>query len=44
MVKNSPASAGDTRDLGSIPESEGLIPGWGRSSEVGNGSPLQFLA
>ena len=34
-TKNPPASAGDTRDSGSI-------PGPGRSPEVGNGSPLQF--
>jgi len=32
-VKNLPANAGDTRDMG-------LIPGLGRSSEVGNGNPL----
>ena len=31
MVKNLPANAGDI----------GLIPGSGRSPEVGNGSPLQ---
>ena len=36
VVKNQPASSGDTRDAGSI-------PGSGRSSEVGNGNPLQFL-
>ena len=34
VVKNPPASAGDTRDLGSI-------PGLGRSPGVGNGNPLQ---
>ena len=34
MVKNLPASAGDTGDLGSI-------PGSGRSPGVGNGNPLQ---
>ena len=34
MVKNLPASARDTRDAG-------LIPGWERSSGVGNGNPLQ---
>ena len=34
-VKNLPASAGDTRDLG-------LIPGSGRSPERGNGTPLQY--
>ena len=35
MVKNLPANAGDTRDLGSILGSE-------RSSGVGNGNPLQY--
>ena len=35
MVKNLPASAGDTRDTG-------LIPGLGRSPKVGNGNPLQY--
>ena len=34
MVKNPPASAGDIRDLGSI-------PGSGRSPREGNGKPLQ---
>ena len=34
MVKNLPASAGATGDLG-------LIPGWGRSPGGGHGSPLQ---
>ena len=34
MVKNLPANARDTRDMGSI-------PGSGRSSGAGNGSPLQ---
>ena len=33
MVKNPPADAGDTRDMGSI-------PGLGRSSGLGNGNPL----
>ena len=33
-VKNLPANAGDRRDVG-------LIPGWGRSPEVGNGALLQ---
>ena len=33
MVKNPPA--GDSRDVG-------LIPGWGRSPGVGNGTPLQY--
>ena len=37
MVKNPPASAGDARDLGSI-------PGSGRSPGGGNGNPLQYLA
>ena len=35
MVKNPPASAGDTKDVGSI-------PGSGRSPEKGNSSPLQY--
>ena len=35
MVKNPPASAGEARDLGPI-------PGSGRSSEKGNGNPLQY--
>ena len=35
MVKNLPASAGDTRDAGSISES-------GRSPGEGNGTPLQY--
>ena len=35
VVKNPPASAGDIRDAG-------LIPGLGRSSEEGNGNPLQY--
>ena len=35
VVKNPPASAGDTRDTG-------LIPGSGRSPEVGNSNPLQY--
>ena len=37
VVKNPPASAGDLRDVGSIPESE-------RSSGGGHGNPLQYLA
>ena len=37
MVKNLPANAGDTGDMG-------LIPGSGRSPGGGNGNPLQFLA
>ena len=35
MVKNPPASAGDERDTGSIPES-------GRSSGGGHGNPRQY--
>ena len=35
MVKNPPANAGDTGDVGSI-------PGSGRSPGVGNGNPLQY--
>ena len=35
MVKNPPASAGDPKDLSSI-------PGSGRSPGVGNGNPLQY--
>ena len=35
MVKNLPADAGNTRDVG-------LIPGLGRSSGGGNGHPLQY--
>ena len=35
MVKNSPASAGEARDAGSI-------PGSGRSPGVGNGNPFQY--
>ena len=35
MVKNVPASAGDARDVGSL-------PGSGRSPGVGNGNPLQY--
>ena len=34
VVKNMPANEGDTRDVSSI-------PGLGRSSEGGNGNPLQ---
>ena len=33
VVKNMPANAGDTRDMGSI-------PGLGRSPGGGNGNPL----
>ena len=35
MVKNTPAIAGDVRDMGSI-------PGFGRSPGEGNGNPLQY--
>ena len=35
MVKNPPANAEDTRDMGSI-------PGSGRSPREGNGNPLQY--
>ena len=35
VVKSLPANTGDTRDLG-------LIPGSGRSPQVGNGNPLQY--
>ena len=35
MVKNPPANAGNTRDMG-------LIPGLVRSPGVGNGNPLQY--
>ena len=35
MVKNQPAKAGDTRDVGSI-------PGSGRYPREGNGSSLQY--
>ena len=35
VVKNSPADAGDLRDLGAIPV-------WGRSPGGGHGNPLQY--
>ena len=35
VVKNPPASAGGTRDIG-------LIPGSGRSPREGNSNPLQY--
>ena len=35
MVKNLSANAGDAGDAGSV-------PGWGRSSGGGNGTPLQY--
>ena len=36
VIKNLPASAGDTRDMD-------LIPGSGRSPGVGSGNPLQYF-
>ena len=36
MVKNLPGSAEDIRDMGSV-------PGLGRSSEEGDGNPLQYF-
>jgi len=35
VVKNPPANAGDTRDMGSA-------PGSGKSPGEGNGNPLQY--
>ena len=35
VVKNSPARAGDTRDVGAV-------SGWGRTPLRGNGNPLQY--
>ena len=35
VVKNLPANAGDTRDMG-------LIPGSGRSPGGGNGNPFEY--
>ena len=35
MIKNPPANAGDTRDVGSI-------PGLGRFTDLGNGILLQY--
>ena len=35
VAKNSPANAGDARDMGSI-------PGWGRSPGEENGNPLYY--
>ena len=35
VVKNPPADAGDTGDVGSV-------PGLGRAPGVGNGNPLQY--
>ena len=35
VVKNLSANAGDAGNVG-------LIPGWGRSTGVGNGNPLQY--
>ena len=37
MVKNPPANAGDAKNVG-------LISGSGRSSGVGNGNALQYIA
>ena len=47
MVKNSPANAGDVRDVDSISgtgniRDVSLIPGLGRSSGSGHGNPLQY--
>ena len=36
--KESASNVGDTRDVGNT----GSIPGWRRSSEGGNGNPLQY--
>ena len=36
LLKNTPAKAGDARDMGSI-------PGSGRSAGGGNGNPLQYF-
>ena len=35
VVKNPPANTGDVRDMG-------LIPGLGKSPQVGNDNPLQY--
>ena len=35
VVKNLPANAGDTGDIGSV-------PGFGRSPREGNGYPIQY--
>ena len=35
VVENLPATAGEARDVG-------LIPGWGRSPEVGHGNPFLY--
>ena len=35
VVKNSPSSVGDIRDMG-------LIPGWERSPGEGHGNPIQY--
>ena len=35
VVKNPPANEGDLKEAGSV-------TGWGRSSEGGNGNPLQY--
>ena len=41
VVKNTPASAGDLRDVGSIP-GWGLIPGLRGSLGDGHGNPLKY--
>ena len=38
VVKNLPANAGNSRDVGDV----GSIPGLGRSLGGGNGNPLQY--
>ena len=38
-VKNLPTNEGDAGDAGDA----GLIPGVGRSPEIGNGTPLQYF-
>ena len=35
VIKNTPANAGDIRDVS-------LCPGWGRSPEGGHGNPFQY--
>ena len=35
VVKNTPAKAGDTRDVG-------LIPGWGRFPGIGSDNPFKY--
>ena len=43
MVKNLPANAGDTRDVGLIP-GKGRYLGGGGGGGGGNGNPLSILA